>query len=308
MRDLILRYQDVYPSGPLLRSMDVVRPRAADLLTLEFFEAEPAGMPEGVFAQHHLLLNLREEPHRVENWRDGKHRDFTYRLHEIVLTPSGMRSGWYWHAQSRVIVITIEPDKLHRFARAELSQMLSQRQLKDVPQALDEDLCNAGRMLMEALRSAGPASDVMYESLARVFVVKLLERYGERQESPVPDGGLSALQHRRVMDFVERRYGGVIAIEDLAREAGMSPAHFSRRFRQVMGSSPYQFVMDYRVEQARKKLADRDQPLIDVALSCGFADQPHFTRVFKQITGQTPREYRASLTAVTTEGSDSGTD
>jgi AraC family transcriptional regulator len=89
-----VRYQDVYPSEALLRSFDVVRPRAAELLNLEFFEAEPAGMPTAVFDQHHLLLNLREEPHRVENWRDGVHRDFTYRLHEIVLTPAGIaRAG-----------------------------------------------------------------------------------------------------------------------------------------------------------------------------------------------------------------------
>ena len=41
-------------------------------------------------------------------------------------------------------------------------------------------------------------------------------------------------------------------------------------------------------------LRDPDRPLIDVALACGFADQPHFTRVFKRLTGQTPREHRAS--------------
>ncbi len=128
-----MRYQDIYPSEALLRSFDVVRPRAAELLNLEFFEAEPAVMPTEIFTQHHLLLNLREEPHRVENWRDGLHRDFIYRLDEIVLTPAGIRSGWHWHARSRVIVITIEPDKLDRFARSELGLILADRQLKDVP-------------------------------------------------------------------------------------------------------------------------------------------------------------------------------
>ena len=81
------RYQDIYPSSPLLDSAALARPSAAELLTLEYFEAEPATMPTEVFDQHHILLNLRERPHRVENWRDGAHRDFTYHKDEIIVTP-----------------------------------------------------------------------------------------------------------------------------------------------------------------------------------------------------------------------------
>jgi AraC family transcriptional regulator len=291
-----VRYQDVYPSEALLRSFDLLRPRAAELLNLEFFEAEPAGMPTEVFAQHHLLLNLQTNPHRVENWRDGEHRDFTYRLNEIVLTPAGVRSGWRWHARSKVIVITIEPDKLERFARSELALILTRRQLRDVPQAEDADLCQAGVLLLEALRMRTTGSEVMYESFARVFLVKLLQRYGEeRHEALEFGGGFTARHYKRVLDYVEANLSGPITIEAMAAEAGLSPAHFSRLFKQVLGDSPYQFVMDYRVEQAKKMLADREQPLIEVALACGFADQPHFGRVFKKLTGRTPKAFRAAL-------------
>lgn len=291
-----MRYQDVYPSEALLRSFDVVRPRAAELLNLEFFEAEPAGMPTAIFDQHHLLLNLQEVAHRVENWRDGQHRDFTYRLHEIVLTPAGISSGWYWHARSKVIVVTIDPDRLERFARSELGLILTSRQLKDVPQAEDADLCHAGTMLLDALRNRTLGSEVMYESLARVFLVKLLQSYGEeRHEALDFSRGFTAKHYKRVLDYVEARFGQPITIEDMAREAGMSPAHFSRLFKEVLGDSPYQFVMDYRIEQAKKMLADRERPLIDVALACGFSDQPHFNRIFKRLTGATPKAFRAAL-------------
>lgn len=291
-----LTYQDVYPSEALLRSFDVVRPRAAELLNLEFFEAEPAGMPTAVFDQHHLLLNLKTEPHRVENWRDTEHRDFIYLKDEIVLTPAGIRSGWQWHARSKVIVVTIEPDKLERFARSELGVILTSRQLQSVPQAEDPDLCQAGAMLLEALQNRTTGSEVMYESLARIFLVKLLQRYGEqRNEGLEFSRGFTANHYRRVLEFVQARFDQEITIEDMAREAGMSTAHFSRMFKQVLGDSPYQFVMDYRVEQAKKMLADRERPLIEIALACGFADQPHFNRVFKRLTGQTPREFRGGL-------------
>lgn len=120
-----MRYQDIYPSDALRRSFDVVRPRAAELLNLEYVEADPARMPTAKGNQHHLLLKLNTNPHRVENWRDGEHRDFTYRLHEIVLTPAGIESGWQWHEQSKLIVITIDPPRLRRFAESELGVILS---------------------------------------------------------------------------------------------------------------------------------------------------------------------------------------
>jgi AraC family transcriptional regulator len=292
----VARYQDIYPSEALLRSYDIVRPRAADLLTLEYFEAEPDRMPTQVFEQHHILLNLREEPHRVENWRNGAHRDFTFNLHEIVLTPAGIESGWHWHARSRVIVVTLEPEKLDRFVRSEMGVLLSTPQLKDVPQARDPDLVQSGAMLLDALRTRSSGSEVMYESLARIFLVKLIQRYGEERNGAAEFGrGFTASQYKRVLDYVAAHYGGDVSIEELAREAGLSPSHFSRLFKETSGDTPYQYVMDYRVEQAKKMLHDKSRPLIDVALHCGFSDQPHFNRIFKRLTGQTPREYRHAL-------------
>ena len=86
-----------------------------------------------------------------------------------------------------------------------------------------------------------------------------------------------------------------VAVEDLAKEAGLSASHFSRLFKRTLGQSPHRFVVSYRVEQARKMLSDPDLPLAGVAVRCGFSDQAHFSRLFKQVQGVTPRAYRASL-------------
>jgi AraC family transcriptional regulator len=291
-----LNYRDIYPSAALLRSFDVIRPRAGDLVSLEYFEAPPAGMPTAQFAQHHLLLNLKPEPHRVENWRDGEHRDFTYCLNEIVLTPAGIRSGWHWHATSRVIVITLDPERLERFAQQELGLLLTRRQLQDVPQAEDADLCQSGQMLLDALRQRSSGMAVIYESLARIFLVKLLQRYGEQRAADLDLAqGFTAARYKRVLDFIDGHYSAPITIEDMAREAALSPAHFARLFKSAIGDTPYQFLMDYRVEQAKRMLADPARPLFDIALACGFADQPHFTRIFKRLTGRSPREWRRTV-------------
>lgn len=293
---MALRYQDVYPSPPLLDSAAVLRPSAADLLTLEYFEAEPDEMPEAVFAQHHLILNLRDEPTRVENRRDGVHRDFLLHRHEIVVTPAGLRSGWRWYERSKVIIITLEPKKLETFALGEVGVVLTGAQLQNLPQFEDRDLCEAGVMLRDAL-DGGVGSAVLFESLARVFLVRLIRKYAVSPPAEEHDyrSGFTARHHQKILEFVAGNYGGTISLEDLAAVAGISPSHFSKIFRSVIGQGPMQFVTSYRLEQAKKRLIRPDLPMVDIALGCGFADQAHFSRVFKQVEGITPRAYRAGL-------------
>ena len=291
------RYQDVYPSPPLLDSRALARPLAADLLTLEYFEAEPGTMPTRVFAQHHVLLNLCPTPHRTENWRDGEHRDFTFHKDEIVVTPAGVRSGWRWHARSKVIVVTLEPKKLERFAQHEVGVPLSDAQLKDLPRFTDADICQAGVLLKEALETRDLGADVLFESFARVFLVKLIRRYGDCHGGGASAKGLGARHYKRVLDHVAACYGRTITLDGMAREAGLSRSHFARLFKATIGQSPMRFVAGYRVERAKRRLAEEGVALIDVAHACGFADHAHFSRVFKQVEGVTPKAYREALRA-----------
>ncbi|MEO1305187.1 MAG: AraC family transcriptional regulator [Pseudomonadota bacterium] len=286
-------YQDTYPSEPLLRASDLVRPKAAALLNLEFFEAEPALMEPEVYAQHHVLLNLKETPYRAENWRDGEHRDFMLKPNDIIVTPAGVKTGWRWHEQSKVIVVTLDPERLETFAKSEVGILLTEQQLQDLPQFEDADIVAASIMLLDALKLGGAGSDVMFESLARVFLIKLIQKYGdERSMDAEFSRAYTADQHRRVLDLLADRFGEDIGVEEMASEAGLSSSHFSRMFKAVIGDAPYQFLTRYRAERAAEMLIDPARPVIDVALACGFSDQPHLTRVFKQIHGETPRRWR----------------
>ena len=285
------KYQDIYPSEALIKSVELVRPIASELLSLEYFEAEPASMPTDRYEQHHIILNLKDEPHRLENWRDGEHRDFIYHQNEIIVTPAGVESGWRWHTKSKCIIITLNPVKFEKFAQTELGILLSNQQLKDLPQFLDEDITQSGIQLLEALQ-CNVGSQVMFESFARIFLTKLISKYGLQAEEYEFSKSFTAQHYKQVLDYIAINYGQNILLEDMATQAGLSPSHFSRLFKQTIGHSPYQFLMAYRIEQAKKMLDNPNQLMVDVALSCGFSDQAHFSRVFKKIEGLTPKEYR----------------
>lgn len=288
------RYRDVYPSLPLLNSDDMEHPSAAALMSVQYFRAAPDTMPEEVFSEHHILLNLQDVPHRVQNRRDGVMRDFIYHKNEIIVTPAGTRSGWRWFATSDVIVVTLDPAKVERFAQSELGMLLDPQQFRDMPQFEDADLCAAGVMLRDALDGDDISSGVMFEAMSRVLLVKLLQRYGKRPPEDVAlSSRFTSAHYHRVLAHIRSRLDKTISVEELAREAGMSASHFSRVFKETMGSTPMQYVLAYRIEQAIKMMADPALPLGEVALACGFSDQAHFSRSFKQVTGQTPRQFRA---------------
>ncbi|NOD76164.1 MULTISPECIES: AraC family transcriptional regulator [unclassified Ruegeria] len=291
-----LRYADIYPSEPLLNSDAMDRPSAAALMSVRYFQAEPDQMPEEVFAEHHVLLNLQDSPHRVQNWRDGTLRDFTFCKDEVIVTPAGVRSGWRWFGPSDVIVVTLDPAKVDRFAQSELGMLLDPQQFRDLPQFSDPDLCVAGVLLRDALETDDMSSAVMFEAMSRVFLVKLLQKYGKRRAEDIELSSRFTSQHyQRVLAYVQKRLDRTITVDQLASEAGMSTSHFARVFKETLGSTPMQYVMSFRIEQAMKMIEDPGRPFGDIALACGFSDQAHFTRSFKQVTGQTPRAFRAAL-------------
>lgn len=291
------RYRDIYPSSPLLNSDELEYQSAAALMSVQYFQAAPDTMPEEVFAEHHILLNLQEKAHRVQNMRDGKLRDFTFLKDEIIVTPAGMRSGWRWFGTSDVIVVTLDPEKVERFARIELGMLLDPQQFRDLPQFSDPDLCAAGVMLRDALDEDDISSAVMFEAMSRVLLVKLLQRYGKRRPEEIALASrFTSAHYHRVLAFIRKRFGHTITVEELAREAGMSPSHFSRVFKETLGSTPMRYVLAYRIEQAVKMMGDYTRPLGEIALACGFSDQAHFTRSFKQVMGETPRNFRAAAT------------
>lgn len=289
-------YQNVYPTTPVTQSKDLIRPTASNLLNLEYFEAKPGSIPINAYDQHHIVCNLVEKPHRVQNWRDGEHHDFVFKRNDVLITPAGIQSGWRWHGVTVVIVITIEPAKLEYFTERELGRLLYPKQLKDVLVTNNPDITDAAIMLRDSLYAGGLRSVVMYESLARVFLVKLLEGYGlERSAEFIFNQSFTAQDYKQILDFVADKYNESISVEDMACLLRLSTSHFSRLFKSVIGETPYQFLMNYRIERSQTMLADKNRSMSDIAFACGFADQAHFSRVFKRIVGEAPTKYQDRL-------------
>jgi AraC family transcriptional regulator len=100
---------------------------------------------------------------------------------------------------------------------------------------------------------------------------------------------------RRVRDEIEQHAPRSVNLANLARSVGRHPNHLSREFRRCYGIPATEWLQRLRIAAAASLLATTREPLGCIAIQCGFADQPHFTRIFKQFLGITPQRYRTAV-------------
>jgi AraC-like DNA-binding protein len=140
--------------------------------------------------------------------------------------------------------------------------------------------------LMPAFDNPEQANRMFAEHVTMAVGVHVAKIYGGMKSVVRPArGGLAPWQLKRTKETLAANLEGDVSLGDMAKDCGISMGHFARAFRQSTGLSPHQWLLQRRVEEAKTLLQKREASLSEVALSCGFADQSHFTRVFCRMTG-----------------------
>jgi AraC-like DNA-binding protein len=101
----------------------------------------------------------------------------------------------------------------------------------------------------------------------------------------------------RAKDLADGRYMEPLDVEDLARAAGLSRAHFSREFQRAFGESPHAYLLTRRLERAAALLLSTDRSVLDICLSVGLQSVGSFTSSFTRTYGRSPTAYRAAFPA-----------
>jgi AraC family transcriptional regulator len=105
-------------------------------------------------------------------------------------------------------------------------------------------------------------------------------------------GGLAPWQVRRVLAHIEANLETCIRNKELATIARLSEFHFNVAFRHSVGEAPHAYVIRRRIERAQGLMLSTEKTLIEIALECGLTDQPHFTRLFRKVVGESPAAWR----------------
>jgi AraC-like DNA-binding protein len=150
-----------------------------------------------------------------------------------------------------------------------------------------------GASLQEGLRKPEEANQLFIDHMMLGLTAHVAQAYGGLQRTSAPArGGLAPWQARRACERFESDLGGKLSLQKVAAELDLSVSHFSRAFRISIGLPPHQWLLHQRVKAAKQLMSVRDLPLTEIAMSAGFANQSHFTRVFSSIVGASPAVWR----------------
>lgn len=156
----------------------------------------------------------------------------------------------------------------------------------------DDQLVQLAQTIEHEITAPGFASAMLIDGISRALAVRLLRIDHGTLIAEADRIALPAWKLRRVVDFIDSHLAADIRLNDLAAQAELSPFHFGRVFKQATGTSPYHFVRDRRIERGCKLLVEDTLDIAGIALSCGFANQSHFTSAFTKAMGISPARYR----------------
>ena len=231
----------------------------------------------------------------------------------VALVPAHTPVSWSWSTRISFSVLRLQPHFLDQVAQSVFGLEPHDYRLTLAERPHDTAITNiAGVLAREVLRGE-PGSRLYAQSLASILAVHLLRHYAQcadgrilgscatlpeiEEAAPLEAGSRSGAQPRAVSDalaFIHENYARELSLTDIAEAAHLSPFHLTRLFKQSLGVSPHQYLIQLRVNSARWLLSagSGERSLAEVASAVGFADQSHLTRHFKRLTGQTPGQFR----------------
>ncbi|WP_165184521.1 helix-turn-helix domain-containing protein [Caulobacter soli] len=160
----------------------------------------------------------------------------------------------------------------------------------------DPTIAGLGTSILAGLGDSAVRNQPLVDHLILAMAAHVATRYGGMAPmSRGARGGLAPWQTRRAKEILSANLDGAVPLTEVARQCGLSVGHFSRSFRQSFGTTPHQWLVQRRLDAAKDLIRSCRMPLSNVALSCGFADQSHLTRVFTREVGASPAAWRREV-------------
>ena len=153
-------------------------------------------------------------------------------------------------------------------------------------------LLDSIRKVLDADREAARAYVTRASALLRVEI----DRQANDGPAELSSGGLAGWQVRRLGVFIEARLDRPIHLKELSEICKLSTAYFCRAFKRTFNTTPHSYIVRKRLAKAETLMLTTDVVLSEIAILCGFTDQAHLCKLFRQQYGQSPAAWRRERT------------
>src|SRR3984893_10358312 len=273
--------------------------RTADIAVTEIRCDSPLPEMCGPIQQEDAFLvglHLRDTPNR-EYWEDGRRasvcdlRAGESCLHDLKRNPTALFDKPY-HS----LAFYLPRAALEAIADDANAPRIHDLSYEPGAGVNDVTISSLGSLLRPALSHPDQANPLFVDHVLLAVGVHIAQTYGGMRPMSRPArGGLAPWQERRAKEILRANIKRGVALKEVARECGLSVGHFSHAFRRTLGVAPHKWLTEQRVVLSKEKLRDDGLSLSDVAADCGFSDQSHLARVFRQAVGVSPGAWRRVL-------------
>lgn len=183
-------------------------------------------------------------------------------------------------------ILTCDRDRVVRAERGTVELKATLGQLRAVAAEFFMAVSNGPRGELESTkRCLQQMAAILHDAIKKAD-------FPRRTRANAVRSGLAPWQMRQLTAHIDANLHATIWTKDLAALINLSPSHFSRAFKRSFADTPHRYVVRRRLERAQGLMLKTDRSLVQIAMECGFADQPHLNKIFRRLVDETPRKWR----------------
>ncbi|MBF2028326.1 MAG: helix-turn-helix transcriptional regulator [Oscillatoriales cyanobacterium C42_A2020_001] len=253
-------------------------------------------LPELSGSQHIIAVPTPRHSVAIDFFLEGRLQSLQYHPSDyasgcIEIFPAELPYKLCWQQEAEFIHCYLEPAFLAHIAHETVDP--DQVELILELRKVDLLIYQVLKLLKAELEVDGVGDRVYVESLSTTLAAHLLRHYSSRNHIlRKHEGGLSKWQLHHAIEYINEHLSEDISLAAIAAHLGMSQYYFCRLFKQSLGITPHQYLIQQRVERAKQLLKRRELNITEIALECGFVDQSHLAKSFRQYTGISPKQFR----------------
>lgn len=146
------------------------------------------------------------------------------------------------------------------------------------------------------LKNKQKGFELIIQSLTTQIAISLMRTQSGDYHSPVTLINYSEKQNiKRAADYINANFSSDLSLSKIAEIACLSPFHFIRAFKKETGKTPFEYLLEVKLEKAKNLLKIKDKPISEICYDCGFSNPSHFADIFTKKIGMSPSRYRSQI-------------
>lgn len=218
-------------------------------ITVEKFYQPPGETELNSFSEHIICICLSPQPIQLLQQQGDRTIEERHRYGDISITPAGVDYAERWYENDSYLHLRLQPNFLKRVAKTAADIESNRLELLSKFKTRDSFLEQIGMSLLSELKTGGLAEKLYVDSIINVLAIHLLRNYCIIPKLPSkPSGRLSQRKLKLAIDYIQAHLDEEIGLENIARSIEMNSTYFCHLFKNSMGTSPYNYVIEQRLK------------------------------------------------------------